>query len=158
MASLILNVTSKAKIFSGFQCFLISLLKEGFKTKWIWIFFWLKVCWSLKWEGQRWWKIMIFFSWSKSQAGCVMIMYNFFLCSRDFIPQWSSLESYNYAGIKHLRMVFICHYIFIEFLVSWVGPLPERDNLGVVFCAFFSGYEWLTSSSKGYFSKVANAR
>ena len=99
--------------------------------------------WSGRVKGDE--KSWSFFRGAKARL-VVWWLCTTFLCSRDFIPQWSSLESYNYAGIKHLRMVFICHYIFIEFLVSWVGPLPEGIIWGLFFRAFFSGYEWLTSS------------
>ena len=158
MASLILNVTSKAKIFSRFSMLSYFTFKGGFQDKMNLDFFFGSKsveAWSGRVKGDE--KSWSFFRGAKARL-VVWWLCTTFLCSRDFIPQWSSLESYNYAGIKHLRMVFICHYIFIEFLVSWVGPLPEGIIWGLFFRAFFSGYEWLTSSSKGYFSNVANAR
>lgn len=90
--------------------------------------------WSGRVKGDE--KSWSFFRGAKARL-VVWWLCTTFLCSRDFIPQWSSLESYNYAGIKHLRMVFICHCIFIEFLVSWVGSLPEGIIWGVVFSRIF---------------------
>ena len=85
----------------------------------------LKVfCSSLKWEGQRWWKIMILFFVAKFKGWFWLYAMVRWLCTTFF--SWFhtpmiKLESYNYAGIKHPSFQVEHNPVFSRIKTSWIS-------------------------------------